>query len=104
MVSSISRLIRDRDGCTADPEAVCANRHFARRGRHLSAPVAVSLAGGYVLAVRSGTAYLSKSVALWPCTTYVCLHLGDQELLLPVSEARSALAVLVKLVDSGLNL
>ena len=93
----------DPEHCTADLEAVRADRSASERGQHRSGPVRLGLPGAILLPSTTGTAFLSQAAAEWDCVIYVRLCLGEHQIAIPVKDAWMTLERLANLLvtESG---
>ena len=92
--------------CTADPTGTSMDGYRAGAGgQHRSAPVPLDLRSAMWPPARTGTAYLTESVAPWKCSVYLRIQVGDTELSMtvdhvsPVLDALSALVATARAVE-----
>jgi len=89
--------------CTADPAATTIHGYRAGSGgQHRSAPVPLDLRSAMWPPARTGTAYLTESVAPWRCSAYLRIQVGDTELSMTVDHAGPVLDALSALVATAL--
>ena len=88
----------DHGRCTANPASQADGYRGGQGGEHRSTPIPLNLTGAFPLPAHAGAAYLSESVAPWPCSTYLRIQVGDAEVSMPVEYAGPVLSALRMLV------
>ncbi len=73
-----------RTRCTANPARQANGYRPGEGGQHRSAPVRLDLTCAFPLPANASEAYLTEAVAPWPCSTYLHIRTGEDEVFMPV--------------------
>ncbi len=91
----------DRTRCTANPARQANGHRPGEGGQHRSAPVRLDLTCAFPLPANAGEAYLTEAIAPWPCSTYLHIRTGEDEVFMPVEYAAPVLSALMMLAAAA---